>query len=58
MFLVFQVLGPKPSLVEATTDDQQADASNRRLAKLYKVKAKADGKGKGNWWVISEEYKG
>ncbi|XP_054853422.1 gelsolin isoform X1 [Eublepharis macularius] len=34
---MLQVLGPKPSLPEGTTDDGQADASNRRLAKLYKV---------------------
>ncbi|XP_015271373.1 PREDICTED: gelsolin isoform X2 [Gekko japonicus] len=34
---MLQVLGPKPSLGESTSDDQQADASNRRLAKLYKV---------------------
>lgn len=34
---MLQVLGPKPSLPEGTTDDVQADASNRRLAKLYKV---------------------
>ncbi|XP_063000989.1 gelsolin isoform X2 [Elgaria multicarinata webbii] len=31
------VLGPKPSLPAATSDDTQADATNRRLAKLYKV---------------------
>lgn len=34
---MLQVLGPKPSLREATNDDTQADATNRRLAKLYKV---------------------
>ncbi|XP_013925704.1 PREDICTED: gelsolin-like [Thamnophis sirtalis] len=34
---VFQVLGTKPTLPAATTDDTQADATNRRLAKLYKV---------------------
>uniref|UniRef100_A0A7N5JIF9 Gelsolin n=1 Tax=Ailuropoda melanoleuca TaxID=9646 RepID=A0A7N5JIF9_AILME len=34
---MLQVLGPKPSLPAGTTDDAQADASNRRMAKLYKV---------------------
>ncbi|XP_077161625.1 gelsolin isoform X3 [Paroedura picta] len=34
---MLQVLGPRPSLPDGSTDDQQADASNRRLAKLYKV---------------------
>nr|XP_056716200.1 gelsolin [Euleptes europaea] len=34
---MLQILGPKPSLPAGTTDDGQADASNRRLAKLYKV---------------------
>ncbi|XP_055994492.1 gelsolin isoform X2 [Sorex fumeus] len=34
---MLQVLGPKPTLPEGTSDDIQADASNRKLAKLYKV---------------------
>ncbi|ETE66883.1 Gelsolin [Ophiophagus hannah] len=34
---MIQVLGPKPTLPAGTTDDTQADATNRRLAKLYKV---------------------
>ncbi|KAL7980958.1 hypothetical protein Chor_002112 [Crotalus horridus] len=33
---MIQVLGPKPTLPAATADDTQADATNRRLAKLYK----------------------
>lgn len=34
---LLQVLGPKPTLPEGTSDDTQVDASNRKLAKLYKV---------------------
>ncbi|XP_053229907.1 gelsolin isoform X1 [Podarcis raffonei] len=34
---MLQVLGPKPTLPAGTTDDGAADATNRRLAKLYKV---------------------
>ncbi|XP_060613352.2 gelsolin isoform X1 [Anolis sagrei] len=35
---MLQVLGPKPTLPESTTDeDTRADSTNRRLAKLYKV---------------------
>ncbi|XP_055002466.1 gelsolin isoform X2 [Sorex araneus] len=34
---MLQVLGPKPTLPPGTSDDVQADASNRKLAKLYKV---------------------
>ncbi|XP_049629023.1 gelsolin isoform X2 [Suncus etruscus] len=34
---MLQVLGPKPTLPEGTSDDTQVDASNRKLAKLYKV---------------------
>ncbi|XP_034272516.1 gelsolin isoform X1 [Pantherophis guttatus] len=34
---MIQVLGPKPTLPAGTADDTQADATNRRLAKLYKV---------------------
>ncbi|KAM8933810.1 gelsolin isoform 2-T2 [Pelodytes ibericus] len=34
---MIQVLGDKPDLPEATSDDVKADSSNRKLAKLYKV---------------------
>ncbi|EMP34604.1 Gelsolin [Chelonia mydas] len=34
---MLQVLGPKPNLPEGASDDLKADASNRKLAKLYKV---------------------
>ncbi|KAH1179451.1 gelsolin isoform X2 [Mauremys mutica] len=34
---MLQVLGPKPDLPEGVADDIKADASNRKLAKLYKV---------------------
>ncbi|GCB69103.1 hypothetical protein scyTo_0005420 [Scyliorhinus torazame] len=37
------VLGPKPDLPEGTADDFRADASNRKLAKLYKVSNAAGG---------------
>ncbi|XP_036604539.1 gelsolin isoform X2 [Trichosurus vulpecula] len=34
---MLQVLGPKPTLPEGTDDTAKEDATNRRLAKLYKV---------------------
>ncbi|XP_066568739.1 gelsolin isoform X1 [Amia ocellicauda] len=34
---MMEVLGPKPDLPEGGSDDIQADASNRKMAKLYKV---------------------
>ncbi|GAA6099482.1 gelsolin a isoform X1 [Tachysurus ichikawai] len=34
---ILEVLGEKPDLPEGTDDDLKADASNRKLAKLYKV---------------------
>lgn len=34
---LLEVLGPKPDLAEGTDDDLRADASNRKMAKLYKV---------------------
>ncbi|XP_048875059.1 gelsolin-like isoform X1 [Brienomyrus brachyistius] len=34
---ILEVLGPKPNLPEGASDDIKADASNRKLAKLYKV---------------------
>lgn len=34
----FQVLGPKPDLPPGASDDVKADASNRKRAKLYKVR--------------------
>ncbi|XP_054544554.1 gelsolin isoform X2 [Talpa occidentalis] len=34
---MLQVLGPKPTLPEGTEDTAQVDASNRKMAKLYKV---------------------
>nr|1RGI_G Chain G, Gelsolin [Equus caballus] len=34
---MLQVLGPKPTLPEATEDTVKEDAANRKLAKLYKV---------------------
>ncbi|KAG9464162.1 hypothetical protein GDO78_020370, partial [Eleutherodactylus coqui] len=34
---MIQVLGDKPDLPEGTSDDVKADATNRKLAKLYKV---------------------
>lgn len=33
----WQVLGEKPDLPDGADDDLKADASNRKLAKLYKV---------------------
>lgn len=33
-----QVLGPKPDLPAGGADDLKADASNRKRAKLYKVR--------------------
>lgn len=33
-----QVLGPKPDLPPGGSDDLQADAANRKMAKLYKVR--------------------
>ncbi|XP_051893060.1 gelsolin-like [Pristis pectinata] len=35
--LLIKVLGPKPDLPEGTDSDIKVDASNRKLAKLYKV---------------------
>jgi gelsolin len=32
-----QVLGDKPHFPEGSSDDIKADASNRKMAKLYKV---------------------
>ncbi|XP_038637851.1 gelsolin a isoform X2 [Scyliorhinus canicula] len=40
---LLEVLGPKPDLPEGTADDVRADASNRKLAKLYKVSNAAGG---------------
>ncbi|CAL8317875.1 unnamed protein product [Lota lota] len=34
---MLEVLGPKPDLPEGAADDIKADASNRKMAKLYKV---------------------
>ncbi|KAJ3606002.1 hypothetical protein NHX12_028045 [Muraenolepis orangiensis] len=34
---MIEVLGPKPDLPEGASDDIKADASNRKMAKLYKV---------------------
>ncbi|KAG7476402.1 hypothetical protein MATL_G00082450 [Megalops atlanticus] len=34
---MLEVLGPKPDLPEGASDDIKADASNRKMAKLYKV---------------------
>uniref|UniRef100_A0A7N8WQ59 Gelsolin n=1 Tax=Mastacembelus armatus TaxID=205130 RepID=A0A7N8WQ59_9TELE len=34
---MLEVLGPKPDLPAGASDDIQADASNRKMAKLYKV---------------------
>uniref|UniRef100_A0A4W6FDZ4 Gelsolin n=1 Tax=Lates calcarifer TaxID=8187 RepID=A0A4W6FDZ4_LATCA len=34
---MLEVLGPKPDLPAGATDDIKADASNRKMAKLYKV---------------------
>ncbi|XP_061119698.1 gelsolin-like isoform X1 [Conger conger] len=34
---MLEVLGPKPDLPEGVSDDIKADASNRKMAKLYKV---------------------
>ncbi|KAJ8286307.1 hypothetical protein GJAV_G00036950 [Gymnothorax javanicus] len=34
---MLEVLGPKPDLPEGASDDITADASNRKMAKLYKV---------------------
>ncbi|KAM6985207.1 gelsolin a isoform 1-T1 [Aplochiton taeniatus] len=34
---ILEVLGPKPDLPEGASDDVKADASNRKMAKLYKV---------------------
>ncbi|XP_032905039.1 gelsolin isoform X1 [Amblyraja radiata] len=34
---LLEILGPKPDLPEGSDDDIKADASNRKLAKLYKV---------------------
>uniref|UniRef100_A0A8C5AEU0 Gelsolin n=1 Tax=Gadus morhua TaxID=8049 RepID=A0A8C5AEU0_GADMO len=34
---MLEVLGPKPDLPEGSSDDIKADASNRKMAKLYKV---------------------
>ncbi|MBN3319422.1 GELS protein, partial [Atractosteus spatula] len=34
---MLEVLGPKPDLPEGGADDLKADASNRKMAKLYKV---------------------
>ncbi|CAB1345899.1 unnamed protein product [Coregonus sp. 'balchen'] len=34
---MLEILGPKPDLPEANTDDTNTDVSNRKLAKLYKV---------------------
>ncbi|KAJ8346782.1 hypothetical protein SKAU_G00281830 [Synaphobranchus kaupii] len=34
---ILEVLGPKPDLPEGASDDIKADASNRKMAKLYKV---------------------
>ncbi|XP_006016947.1 gelsolin isoform X1 [Alligator sinensis] len=34
---MLEVLGPKPGLPEGVADEQQTDAANRKLAKLYKV---------------------
>uniref|UniRef100_A0A7N6AQS3 Gelsolin n=1 Tax=Anabas testudineus TaxID=64144 RepID=A0A7N6AQS3_ANATE len=34
---ILEVLGPKPDLPAGASDDLQADASNRKRAKLYKV---------------------
>nr|XP_055035601.1 gelsolin a isoform X1 [Misgurnus anguillicaudatus] len=39
---MLEVLGEKPDLPEGASDDIQADASNRKMAKLYKV---SDGSG-------------
>lgn len=33
-----QVLGPKPDLPPGGSDDLKADAANRKMAKLYKVR--------------------
>lgn len=35
--IFWQVLGEKPDLPEGASDDIKADASNRKMAKLYKV---------------------
>ncbi|XP_064165454.1 gelsolin-like isoform X2 [Anguilla rostrata] len=34
---MLELLGPKPDLPEGASDDIKADASNRKMAKLYKV---------------------
>uniref|UniRef100_A0A8C9UAN1 Gelsolin n=1 Tax=Scleropages formosus TaxID=113540 RepID=A0A8C9UAN1_SCLFO len=34
---ILEILGPKPDLPDGQADDVKADASNRKLAKLYKV---------------------
>ena len=33
----FQILGPKPDLPDAHSEDEKTDVSNRKMAKLYKV---------------------
>ncbi|XP_062873588.1 gelsolin b [Trichomycterus rosablanca] len=36
-YRMLEILGPKPELPNTGCDDSEADASNRKLAKLYKV---------------------
>lgn len=49
---MLEVLGDKPDLPEALTDDTQTDGSNRKLAKLYQV---SNASGDMEVTVIAEE---
>ncbi|XP_018085003.1 gelsolin-like isoform X2 [Xenopus laevis] len=49
---MIEVLGEKPDLPEGPSDDLKADASNRKLAKLYKV---SDGKGAMSVSLVADQ---
>ncbi|XP_075435078.1 gelsolin isoform X2 [Ascaphus truei] len=49
---MIQILGDKPDLPEGPSDDVQADASNRKLAKLYKV---SNGSGPMSVSLVADE---
>ncbi|XP_018087385.1 gelsolin isoform X2 [Xenopus laevis] len=49
---MIEVLGEKPDLPEGPSDDIKADASNRKLAKLYKV---SDGKGAMSVSLVADQ---
>uniref|UniRef100_A0A9J7XCZ4 Gelsolin n=2 Tax=Cyprinus carpio TaxID=7962 RepID=A0A9J7XCZ4_CYPCA len=49
---ILTILGPKPDLPDAQTEDTKTDASNRKSAKLYKV---SDASGSMSVTLVAEE---